>query len=278
MAMVGLGASAAPSAPKGVAASGGWGGGGGGGGVGAWMARQIDRWNAYKGQQVAAREAAAATAVASATMVAATSALELACTHATTSLRASAGDEAIDSLAEAIRVAEAAGVDDGHVRAARRRLAELEGRVHRAKQERATGRLGEAISTLEGLVVDRADSAGASDHGALRLLLHVYSRHPPKKPTITLETLRGIGAEKGTAAEAGGGGHRLERTKKALLKAQRDYHPDRNRADQVGVRETLGLHSSEEWEVLCLHICQQAGRAYELLKGARDMARDSGEP
>ena len=49
--------------------------------------------------------------------------------------------------------------------------------------------------------------------------------------------------------------------RKALLKAQRDYHPDRN---QNMVRDTLGC-SPEEWEVLCLTICQQLALAYDKL-------------
>ena len=55
--------------------------------------------------------------------------------------------------------------------------------------------------------------------------------------------------------------------KKALLKAQRDYHPDRN-AD-VGTRDSLGC-SPEEWEVLSLAISQSLSLVYDRLhKGPR---------
>ena len=86
----------------------------------------------------------------------------------------------------------------------------------------------------------------------------MYERHPPKKPSVTLEALRSIDADEPE--------RQLVRKKKALLKAQRDYHPDRNAGT---VRETLD-HSPEEWEVLCLTICQQLAVTYDrLYKGER---------
>ena len=113
--------------------------------------------------------------------------------------------------------------------------------------------------------MSRAPSTAASTdddvHGALALMLHVYAKHPPKKASHSLEALRDIGAEANAKKQ-------LERKKKALLKAQRDYHPDRNAAM---VRETLD-HTPEEWEVLCLTICQQLALTYDrLYKGEREL-------
>ena len=93
-------------------------------------------------------------------------------------------------------------------------------------------------------------------------------QHPPKKGSFTLDALNELGAED----TAGSGGRealarRLAAMKKVLLKAQRDYHPDRN---QGMVRETLN-YSPQEWEVICLTICQQLALAYDrLYKGERE--------
>ena len=87
----------------------------------------------------------------------------------------------------------------------------------------------------------------------------MYAKPPPKKGTLSVQALRDIEDEADPAK-------RLDRKKKALLKAQRDFHPDRNAGM---VRETLD-HSPEEWEVLCLAICQQLALAYDrLFKGER---------
>ena len=143
--------------------------------------------------------------------------------------------------------------------AARRRLKEVEARAHQAKQTQAKGKLGEALAAIEAVVSQ--GSTSSNDHGALSLLLHVYAKHPPKKASLSLEALRAIGAETEPREQ-------LDRKKKALLKAQRDYHPDRNAAM---VRATLD-HTPEEWEVLCLTICQQLALTYDrLYKGEREL-------
>ena len=121
------------------------------------------------------------------------------------------------------------------------------------------------------------------------LQLYVYEKHPPKHPSFTLEYLRkldrgelpptgGDAAEGSTAAaeeaqeSASDMAARLLATKKkVLLKAQRDYHPDRN----TGMaRETLS-YSPMEWEVVCLTVCQQLALVYDkLFKGARKLERN----
>ena len=81
----------------------------------------------------------------------------------------------------------------------------------------------------------------------------------------------GEGADNGDAEE--GAARRATLLRKAMLKAQRDYHPDRN-VDMV--RETLGC-SPEEWEVLCLAICQQLALAYDkIYKEANHGGLDDG--
>jgi hypothetical protein len=183
--------------------------------------------------------------------------LEQACQQAVALQTPTEADVA--TLEAAIAVAEAAGVDEFALSSAMRRLKELDGTVHRTKQAQATGKLGKDLAAIEE-IVSAAATAKANDHGALALLLHVYSRHPPKRPTVTLEALREIGREEPQK--------QLDKKKKALLKAQRDYHPDRN---QGKVRETLDL-DPEEWEVLCLSICQQLALAYDrLYKGERGL-------
>ena len=89
---------------------------------------------------------------------------------------------------------------------------------------------------------------------------------------IRLRATRQQGHRLPTAGISGGGVEEEEeeeerriksnQIKKALLKAQRDYHPDRN-AGQV--RSTLALELPEEWEVLCKAICQQLAIAYDRL-------------
>ena len=111
----------------------------------------------------------------------------------------------------------------------------------------------------EGLAaIQAAVGAEATVDGAAALLRYVYTSHPPKKPTLTPEALAGLTDGSKSSASAN--------VKKALLKAQRDYHPDRN---QDMVRETLGC-SQEEWEVLSSAICQELASAYDVLfKGER---------
>ena len=196
-------------------------------------------------------------------VAAAQRALERAVQRGRTSL-SSPTDEDVDALSAAIEAAEAAGVDSLAVSAARRRLHELEESAHRAKTAQATGRLAKALAAVEA-ILERAPS-DAVERAALTLLLHVYSKHPPQQGgSLSVEALREI--------EAAEPGAQPRRVQKALLKGQRDYHPDRNAGV---VRATLGL-SPEEWEVLCLTICQQLALAYDkLVKGDRERHSSGG--
>ena len=170
------------------------------------------------------------------------------------------GEVEVAMVEEAIMVAEDAGVDELTLSAAGRRLKELEERCHVALRQDAKGRLAEAISHIEMSVAKGGDES--ENHGALSLLLYIYDKHPPKKASLTLERLGEMAPTE------------LEAIKKALLKAQRDYHPDRN---QGMLRETLG-HSPEEWEVLCLTICQQLALVYDkLYKGVREQDDDAAD-
>ena len=69
-------------------------------------------------------------------------------------------------------------------------------------------------------------------------------------------------------AGPGGAAPSSSAVKKAYLKAQRDYHPDRNVGNP---RDTFG-YGPEEWEALSSAICQQLSRTYDqLFKGERLM-------
>ena len=113
--------------------------------------------------------------------------------------------------------------------------------------------------------VEAAAAKATRDLGA-GLLLHVYRTHPPTKPSLAISELESLVAAAGAAAAGRVDASAQQALKKALLKAQRDFHPDRN-ADVV--RGTLG-YAPEEWEVLALAICQQLAQAYDRIhKGGR---------
>ena len=83
-----------------------------------------------------------------------------------------------------------------------------------------------------------ASAVDADVHGAIALLEHVYSKHPPKKASMTVEAIHDLRAELHPKTA-------LAKKKKALLKAQRDYHPDRNASGTL------------RWQELSLEISQQ---------------------
>ena len=207
-------------------------------------------------------------------------ALDLACMRA--DLIDAPGPEEVEALEGAIVAAEAAKVDDLLLSAARRRLRGVEERAEVAKRMAAKSELSASIRAIEGagkVKVERfkgsasqASRQASRRDAALSLLLHVYENHPPKKASHTSDALKellgGGGAGEGAAADDG---KRLQAMKKVLLKAQRDYHPDRN---QGMVRQTLN-YSPQEWEVICLTICQQLALAYDrLYKGERELDDD----
>ena len=176
--------------------------------------------------------------------------------------------EAVAALEAAIRTAAAEGIDELTINMANRRLREAEGRVKKEELDGAKGRLRETVQAIE------AHTSGVGkDYGA-SLLLHVYTIHPPKRPTVLVDDLRLLlfpAKKQEGEAEGDGEAARKSTLKKMMLKAQRDYHPDRN---QATTRETLG-RSQEEWEVLCIAICQQLARAYDgLYKGTRGSDED----
>lgn len=232
-------------------------------GLTAWTYRQLDAWRVYRANAHNNRRMSAEHAALAAAQRRAIKALEQACE------RARALDEPTDAdvadLDLAIEAAEVGGVDELIISSAQRRLRDLEELVRVTRQTEAESRLRTSLKAIEALVRQSA-SDETGDHGALSLLLHVYANHPPKKPSFTLEQLkkmRGSGDGEASAQAAS------DQVRKALLKAQRDYHPDRN----VGtMRETLE-YSSEEWEVLCKTICQQLSLANDrMFKGERSLA------
>ena len=205
---------------------------------------------------------------------------------------------AVTALSEAVQRAAAAGVDDSTLSDARRhlnnRMKSAENLVREGTREAARSRQRVAVTAIEA-----AAGSASKDRGA-GLLMHVYRHHPPVRPSVALSDLEALAAavaagrtkpdddakaasNQDTADDAGwemvGESREASRArikaeaeaaaaglKKALLKAQRDYHPDRN-ADTV--RSSLGC-SPEEWEVLSLAICQQLARVYDKLhKGPR---------
>ena len=163
------------------------------------------------------------------------------------------GDAEMQAIEDAIEKADEAGVDELTLSAAERRLKEVESRAEAALRSAAKGRMAEELAAIEATVSKGGDLA---DRGALALLQLVYDKHPPKKASVSLASLQALDASQHGPI------------KKALLQAQRDYHPDRNTGT---VRETLDRNPAE-WEVLCLTICQQLALVYDaLFKGDRVM-------
>jgi hypothetical protein len=160
----------------------------------------------------------------------------------------SPGEEVVAELETMIEEAEASGVDELKVSEARRRLREAQTLVDERAKVGARDRMGAQLADI-----DAAARRATDPDGGLELLRYVYRHHPPKKRSLTNEQLRDLQGS--------------EATRRALLKAQRDYHPDRNAAL---VRETLNC-SSDEWEVLCLAICQHLAQIYDrFYKGERE--------
>ena len=103
------------------------------------------------------------------------------------------------------------------------------------------------------------DGEGNIKHanGALNLLLYVYENIPPKKPSLTIDGLKLLNANDAND---------LEKIMKTLVKAQRDYMPDKNKDENPD----LGFNS-EQWHVLCTAIFKQLSLVYTTLKGEREM-------
>ena len=137
----------------------------------------------------------------------------------------------------------------------------------------ASSRVQSELSAVEAAAAKATRDLGSG------LLLHVYRTHPPPKPSLAISELESLaaaagGAAAGTTSAAGRVDASVQHAlKKRLLKAQRDFHPDRN-ADVV--RGTLG-YAPEEWEVLALSICQQLAHAYDRIhKGGRTLDENGG--
>lgn len=157
--------------------------------------------------------------------------------------------EVVAHLTAAIDAAEQIGVGASKVSEAKRRLREAEALEQQRKRSGAVAQMSGAIAA-----VDAAADAAHGTSGACAFLRFAYGLHPPKHPSMNAEALDALDAT------------RSAQLRKALLKAQKDYHPDRNKAL---VRETLN-YSEEEWEVLSLAICQHLAHIYDqVYKGER---------
>jgi len=167
-------------------------------------------------------------------------------------------EAAVKNVQDAIEAAEAQGCDVLVLNPARRRLKQLEERLHARMTQQVRGKLGDTLAAI-----DAAAKQGSSPSArAVSLLVHVYRTHPPKTASVNQAALDAL-------LEAGGS--QSAPLKKALLKAQRDYHPDRNK-DLL--RATLDINP-EEWEVLSSAICQQLTTAYDrVFKGEREYDED----
>ena len=163
------------------------------------------------------------------------------------------GLDAERALLNAMEFAEEEGVESVYLNPARRRLKEVAAKMQKAKVDKAKGKFAQIIGAI-----DAAAEAAVEDGVAASLLLHVYEAHPPMKPSFDTDYIKTL--LDGKAA--------VSQVKKAYIKAQRDYHPDRNTGNP---RDTFG-YDPEEWEALCNAICQQLSRTYDrLYKGERDM-------
>ena len=94
----------------------------------------------------------------------------------------------------------------------------------------------------------------ASGTGAKTLVEQAYRRHPPNRRTVSDQEIERAKTD--------------AQWKKVLLKAQRDYHPDRNQGrDAVPTFATSGAlkYSVLEWEMLSNSICQRLTLKYDSL-------------
>ena len=107
--------------------------------------------------------------------------------------------------------------------------------------------------------VEAAAAKATRDLGA-GLLLHVYRTHPPTKPSLAISELESLVAAAGAAAAGRVDASAQQALKKALLKAQRDFHPDRNQGrEHVPTFESTGAlkYGVLEWQMLSNAICQR---------------------
>ena len=123
-------------------------------------------------------------------------------------------------------------------------------------------------------------------NAAFRGLLYVYERHPPIRPTYTLDQIKRASSGELSQEELSQEeqsqeeqsqeekeNRRRKQLKKMLLFAQKDYHPDRNQGKN---RVDLVL-TATEWEIISETITQQLSIIYdELFKGARKLERHGG--
>ena len=137
----------------------------------AWTARTA-AWTKESDARRAKREAAADKAKTAKAKKRAHAALNLACMRA--DLIDAPGPEEVEALEGAIAAAEAAKVDDLLLSAARRRLRGVEERAEAAKRMAAKSELSTSIRAIE----NAHKVKGATDHGALALLLYVYDKVP----------------------------------------------------------------------------------------------------
>ena len=131
-----------------------------------------------------------------------------------------------------------------------------------AARERTQERLRDAVREVirEDLVLIDKHAAA---HGAKTLIEQIYLKHPPKRRTVTDEE---IGRAKTDA-----------HWKKILLKAQRDYHPDRNQGrEHVPTHESTGAlrYGVLEWQMLSNAICQRLTIKFDKMFKAMDAALD----
>ena len=209
-----------------------------------WSADRNARMAESRQKRREAQEQKAASKAAEASRRRARAALELACKRA--ALTNSPSPQDVEALEKAIVEAEAERLDDlTIINPARRRLRELVAQAEAAERGVARSQLSDTLMAIEQRGVAVKGKHEAKVRGAAALLCYVYERHPPKKPSYALDKLKALDGD--------------GEMKKILLGAQRDYHPDRN---EGMVRETLN-YSPQEWEVVCLTICQQLALAYD---------------
>jgi len=154
-------------------------------------------------------------------------------------------DEMIETCRAVLAHALELKVDWDRIVSARTTISAAEERTQERKRDAVRELLREDLVLLD---------MYASGTGAKTLVEQVYRRHPPARRTVSEQEIERAKTD--------------AQWKKVLLKAQRDYHPDRNQGrDCVPTFTSSGAlkYSVLEWEMLSNSICQQLTLKYDSL-------------
>lgn len=150
-----------------------------------------------------------------------------------------------------------AGVDEAFISLMRRQRTSAEKTEHQNELERTRNKFSAEIKLIERSAAAVTPEGNNNFQNAVEMLKMVYSKYPPPTSTITLESLYDEDA--------------AQFLKKTLLKAQRDYHDDKNQG------LSIEGYTPTEWEVLRTAILQSLTLVYKIIfKSNNTMELDGG--